>query len=67
VAAYLDADRESGAPDARAAIRASGLPAQQEYAALVEIERALDTATRALLEGKKVNLQNALQREVPSK
>jgi glutamate dehydrogenase len=74
VAAYLDADRESGAADARAAVRAAGLPAQQEYAALVEIERALDQATRALLEGKKVNLQQALQsvsvpngREVPAK
>jgi glutamate dehydrogenase len=61
VAAYLDADRESGAADARAAVTMAGLPAQREYAALQEIERALDTATRALLEGKTVDLKKALK------
>jgi glutamate dehydrogenase len=74
VAAYLDADRESGAAEVRTAIAAAGLPAQQEYAALQEVERALDTATRAVLGGKKVNLAKALDgvhvpngREVPAK
>jgi glutamate dehydrogenase len=74
VAAYLDADRESGAAEARAAIRDAGLPAQEEYAALVEIERALDEATRAILQGKKTDVKKALKgvkvpngREVPAK
>jgi glutamate dehydrogenase len=74
VGAYLDADRESGAAEARAGVIEAGLPAQQEYAALQAIERALDTATRALLDGKTVDLKKALQgvtvpngREVPAK
>ncbi len=74
VGAYLDADRESGAADARAAVFAAGLKPQEEYAALLDIEQALEHATRAQLEGRGSDARKALERvkqpvgrEVPAK
>jgi glutamate dehydrogenase len=74
VGAYLDADRESGAAEARADVFAAGLSAQEEYAALLDIELALENATRAQLEGKSADAKKAIEkvkarlgREVPAK
>ena len=58
--AYLDADRESGAPARRDAIAAAGMKPEEEFAALLAIEDALEQATLAILSGKKVDLKNAL-------
>ncbi len=74
VGAYLDADRQSGAADARASVFAAGLKPQEEYAALLDIQLALETATRAQLEGRGSEARKALERvkqpvgrEVPAK
>jgi glutamate dehydrogenase len=58
--AYLDADRESGAPERRDAIAAAGMKPEEEFAALLAIEDALEQATLAILNGQKVDLKNAL-------
>jgi hypothetical protein len=58
--AYLDADRESGAPARRDEIGAAGMKPEEEFAALLKIEEALEQATVSMLSGKKVDLKNAL-------
>ena len=58
--AYLDADRESGAPARREAIAAAGMKPDEEFAALLTIEEALEQATVAILNGQKVDLKNVL-------
>jgi glutamate dehydrogenase len=60
VAAYVDVDRESQARTRRAAVLESGLDARGEHEALIEIEDALETASLALLGGKRVDPARAL-------
>jgi glutamate dehydrogenase len=52
VAAYLEADRASGARALRQQVLKAGLSAEAEHAALLHVEEALETATRATLEGR---------------
>jgi glutamate dehydrogenase len=52
VGAYLEADRGSGAGELRRAILAAGRPAAEEVQALLEVEDALEGATREALAGK---------------
>lgn len=61
VAAYLDADRESGAVDLRAGLPQAGLSPQEDYQARLQIEEALEKATRAILAGKGPDLKKALK------
>jgi glutamate dehydrogenase len=60
VAAYLDADRESGASALRERVRASALPAAAQAELQLEIEAVLEGATRALLQGQRAELASAL-------
>jgi len=53
VTGYIDADREAGARELRAAILAGGLGARDEQEALLEVEAALEASVRDLLAGKK--------------
>ena len=53
VAAWIEVDREAEAQALRDALVASGRPAAEEQAALVEIEDALEAAALERLEGKK--------------
>jgi glutamate dehydrogenase len=53
VSTWIDVDRESGAPALRDALLASGRPAAEEQAALLEIEDALEVAARDRLDGAK--------------
>jgi len=52
VAAWIEVDRDAGAEDLRHALLASGRPAGEEQAALLEIEDALEVAVQDRLEGK---------------
>jgi glutamate dehydrogenase len=62
VAAWIEVDREAGAPALRQAVLASGWTAGEEQAALVEIEDALEAAAAARLEGKRAaSAREALQ------
>ena len=45
-------DRESGARQLREKVLAASPPADREHAALLEIEEALEAATRDVLEGR---------------
>ncbi len=53
VSAWIEVDREARAQAMRDALIAAGRPAGEEQAALVEIEDALEAATRDRLDGKK--------------
>jgi glutamate dehydrogenase len=53
VTAYVDVDREAGAPSLREAVLGAGLPAKAEQEALLEIEELLEASSRDVLEGKK--------------
>ncbi len=53
IAAYLDADRESGAPAKRAAVLTGGLSTQDEHAALLEVEETVEALTLNVLSGGK--------------
>jgi hypothetical protein len=59
-AAYLDADRESGAEALRDMLTAAGLGAQREQEGLLGIEDVLEELTRHALEGKKTKPASAL-------
>jgi glutamate dehydrogenase len=60
IAAYLDADRESGAAELRASIQQAGLAPRDEYQLRLRIEEALETAARGILGGKNPDLGKAL-------
>jgi glutamate dehydrogenase len=60
VAAYLDADRASGAPELRRRVVEAGLAAQAEHAALLEIEAGLEAVVRSAVEGGKLDAPAAL-------
>jgi glutamate dehydrogenase len=60
VAAYLEADRAGGVPELRVAVLAAGLSAPEEAKAFLEIEAALEDATRQALAGKKADASKAL-------
>ena len=51
--AYLEVDREAGAPALRRRRCESGRPAEAEHAALLEIEEALEAAALSRLKGKR--------------
>ena len=51
MAAWVEADREAGAPALRGALLAARRPAAEEQAALLEIEDALEIAARDRLAG----------------
>jgi glutamate dehydrogenase len=53
VTAWTEADREAEAEALREALLAAGRPAEEEQAALLEIEDALEAAAQERLEGKK--------------
>ena len=55
VEAYLEADRELGAPAKRDAAIAKGQPSEAENRTLLEIEEQLEAATRKALGGKKTS------------
>ena len=60
--AWIEVDRDASAPALREAVLASGRPADEEQAALLEIEDALEAAARERLEGKKgAGAKKALQ------
>ena len=62
VTAWIEVDREAEAPALREALLASGRPADEEQAALLEIEDALEAAAQERLEGKKgAGAKKALQ------
>jgi glutamate dehydrogenase len=62
VAAWIEADRESGAQKLRDEVLAAGKPAQEEQRALVEIEDALAAAALSRLDGgKKADARKALE------
>ncbi len=60
VAGYLEVDRESGGDEARARVRASRQAAAREHQTLLEIEEAIETATRSLLDGRGGSPKRAL-------
>jgi glutamate dehydrogenase len=60
LAAYLEAERASGAAAVREQIRAARLDMKTEVEALLEIEEALESLTRVSLEGKPVETGQAL-------
>jgi glutamate dehydrogenase len=60
ITAYLEADRESGAGELRARIVESGVAAQAQRDALLEIEEVLESLTRSALEGKPGDSKKAL-------
>ncbi|HET7747569.1 MAG TPA: NAD-glutamate dehydrogenase domain-containing protein [Vicinamibacteria bacterium] len=61
LAAYLDAERSSGAHELRDRIQARALPAEQEHRALLDLERGLETLTVAALEGRAGDAAAALK------
>ena len=62
VTAWIEVDREAEAQALREAVLASGRPAGEEQAALLEIEDALEAAAQERLEGKKgAGAKKALQ------
>ncbi len=58
--AWIEADREDEAQALREALLASGRPAAEEQAALLEIEDAVEAAAGGRLEGKKASARKAL-------
>jgi glutamate dehydrogenase len=60
VTAWIEVDREAEAQPLREALLASGRPAAEEQAALLEIEEALETAALGRLEGKKASARKVL-------
>ncbi len=61
IAAYLDADRESGAPALRREILDKGLTAAVEHKALLDLDKILEAVTLDQLSGRKtVNVANSL-------
>ena len=60
LAAYLEAERASGAAAVRAEIRAARLDMKAELEALLEVEEALESLTRASLGGKPAETGQAL-------
>jgi glutamate dehydrogenase len=60
VAAWIEVDRDAEAQALRDALLASGRPAAEEQAALLEIEDALEAAARERLEGKRVSARKTL-------
>ena len=60
VTAWIEVDREAEAPALRDALLASGRPAGEEQAVLLEIEDALEAAAKERLEGKKASARKAL-------
>jgi glutamate dehydrogenase len=60
VTAWIEVDREAEAPALRDALLASGRPAAEEQAALLEIEDALEAAALGRLEGKRASARKAL-------
>jgi glutamate dehydrogenase len=60
VTAWIEVDREAEAQALRDALLASGRPAAEEQAALLEIEDALEAAATGRLEGKKASARKAL-------
>jgi glutamate dehydrogenase len=62
VAAYLEVERESGAPAVREQIQAAGASSKKELDALLEVEGALESLTRSFLAGKPADAGRALAR-----
>jgi glutamate dehydrogenase len=60
VAAYVEADRASGASELRERLQAKGLAAAPEQAARLDMEETLESLTRDLVAGKKPDLKAAL-------
>ncbi len=60
LAAYLEAERQSGAAGVREQIRAAGVGAKKELDAIHEIETALESLTRGILAGKPADGGRAL-------
>jgi len=60
VTAYVDVDRESGAPELRERLEQAGLPARDEHQARLEIEAVLEALTLEVLAGGKVKAKGAL-------
>jgi glutamate dehydrogenase len=60
VTAWIEVDREAGAQAVRDAVVASGRSADEEQAALLEIEEALEAAAALRLEGKEGSAKKAL-------
>jgi hypothetical protein len=60
VTAWIEVDREAEAQGLRDALLASGRPAAEEQAALLEVEDALEAAAMGRLEGKKASARKAL-------
>jgi glutamate dehydrogenase len=61
VTAWIEVDREAEAEALRAAVLASARGAADEQSALVEIEDAVEAATRERLEGKRTSARRALE------
>jgi glutamate dehydrogenase len=61
VTAWIEVDREAEAQALRDALLASGRPAGEEQAVLLEIEDALEAAARERLDGKKASARKALR------
>jgi glutamate dehydrogenase len=60
LAAYLQADRSSGAPELRARVRSRALPADEEFRLLLAIEDPLEQGARDALAGKTLAMEGAL-------
>jgi glutamate dehydrogenase len=60
LAAYLEADRSSGAPELRARVRSRALPADDAFRLLLAIEDPLERGARDALAGKQSAMQDAL-------
>jgi glutamate dehydrogenase len=60
VAAYLEVEREAGAPAVREQIRAAGAASKKELDALLEVEGTLESLTKSLLAGKPADAGRAL-------
>lgn len=60
VTAYLDVDRRAGAAELREAVLAAGRSAADEHAALLQVEQALEAATRSVLAGEPGDVARAL-------
>jgi glutamate dehydrogenase len=58
--AYLRAERDARAEEARAHVQAAGLPVAQEHEQLVQIEDALEKATGQLLQNEHVDVTSVL-------
>jgi glutamate dehydrogenase len=67
VTAWIEADREAGAQALREALLASGRPAGEEQAALLEIEDALEAAAKERLEGERSTSAKKAVKEMRSR